>query len=222
MEIINLKEKIINKLSSLEDGKLLVLSDVPCSKQALNSMIFKYKNGQKKFSCDFEEYIEKIDFSGIDFSHFNCINFNFGRLTGVQIDPQSIYKRSLEYAKCKGVTFIGKFDNVRVNHTNFTGSKNAIIDPNKVYDRNLEDSVCKDVCFIGTLDNVKTKGAVFTESYTEIYPKKVANTMNYDTELDDPIDELIKSVSLTEKTAISNEKYRPKINIKSLFRKRKI
>ena len=144
MEILNLKKEIIKKLSELEDGALLNLSNISCSKQILSTLIFRYRGGKKEFHPDFEKYIEKIDFNGIDFSHFNCIGINFERLTGVKIDPQSIYKRSLEHAKCKGVTFIGSFDNVRITNTDFTGSKNARIDPCKVQDRNLENSIYKE------------------------------------------------------------------------------
>ena len=219
METLNLKKEIIKKLSELEDGILLNLSDVSCSKQVLSTLIFRYKDGKKEFSPDFKKYIEKIDFSGIDFSYFNCIGFNFEKLTGVKIDPQSIYKRSLEHTKCKGVTFIGSFNNVRVTNTDFTDSKNARIDPCKVHDRNLENSIYKDVCFIGPFDNVKTKGAIFAGSYTEFSPKKAIISINFDTELGDPVDELIAVTDLTERAPTPN---RPKVNIKSIFRKRKI
>lgn len=219
MEILNLKKEIIKKLSELEDGALLNLSNISCSKQILSTLIFRYRGGKKEFHPDFEKYIEKIDFNGIDFSHFNCIGFNFERLAGVKIDPQSIYKRSLEHAKCKGVTFIGSFDNVRITNTDFTGSKNARIDPCRVQDRNLENSIYKDVCFIGLLDDVKTEGAVFTGSYTELPPRKRIVSINFDTEFNNPVDELMIDIDLAKREPPSN---RQKVNIKSLFRKRKI
>ncbi len=219
METIDLKEKVISKLSKLEDGTILNLSEISCPKQVLSTLIFRYKNGKKEFHPDFEKYIEKIDFNGIDFSHFNCIGFNFERLTGVKIDPQSIYKRSLEHAKCKGVTFIGTFDNVRITNTDFTGSKNARIAPCKVQDRNLENSIYKDVCFIDLLDDVKTEGAIFTGSYTELPPRKRTISINFDTEFNNPVDELMVDIDFAKREPPSNKQ---KVNIKSLFRKRKI
>ena len=66
MEILNLKKEIIKKLSELEDGALLNLSNISCSKQILSTLIFRYRGGKKEFHPDFEKYIEKIDFDGIE------------------------------------------------------------------------------------------------------------------------------------------------------------
>ena len=116
-------------------------------------------------------YIEYIDLSGVDFKDFNFINFNNNNLksfNGIEINPQTIWKKSLRGANMRTVKFIGSFDGVEVSEADFTGSKGAKINPQKIKNKSLYNTKCANVEFIGSFDDVEVSGADFTGSSSDV------------------------------------------------------
>ncbi len=122
------------------------------------------------------DILEKIDFSNFSFEDFNTNGFDFSKLQNVNINPQTLYEKSLYNCVCQGVTFVGNFDEVSVQYVCFEGSKGAIINPQTVLWKTLFRTICTDVEFIGSFDDVAVDYTNFTGSKgTKINPQKVRN-----------------------------------------------
>lgn len=110
------------------------------------------------------DILEKIDFSNFSFEDFNTNGFDFSKLQNVNINPQTLYEKSLYNCVCQGVTFVGNFDEVSVQYVCFEGSKGAIINPQTIRNKDLSYNDCADVEFVGDFDDVYVKGTNFTGS----------------------------------------------------------
>lgn len=141
-KVLKLREQLMKELDDIEPGEVVSLSNY--SKEVIDLILFdgiedddtrinsidEYgKRASKKVFALPEEYLEKIDFSNVDFTNFHASSFDFSKLHGVNIDPQSVYANSLIFSKLKNVNFIGSFNNVSINGADFTGSTNAQITP---------------------------------------------------------------------------------------------
>ena len=145
-----LREKLIERLSSLEDGIHVKLDYDPI---LLDMILFnKDAFSQKTFALP-ENILEKIDFSNVSFMGFNAKDYDFSKLYGIKkINPQQLYEKDLSNAKFQNVRFIGPFDGTIITGVNFTevitkgeygsyidmanadftGSTGAVIDANSV------------------------------------------------------------------------------------------
>ena len=120
------------------------------------------------------DILEKIDFSNFSFEDFNTNGFDFSKLQNVNINPQTLYEKSLYNCVCQGVTFVGNFDEVSVQYVCFEGSKGAIINPQTIRNKDLSYNDCADVEFVGDFDDVYVKGTNFKGSEgTIINPQTV-------------------------------------------------
>ena len=120
-----LREKLIERLSSLEDGMHVKLDYDPI---LLDMILFnKDASSLKTFALP-ENILEKIDFSNVSFMGFNAKDYDFGKLYGIKkINPQQLYEKDLSNAKFKNVRFIGPFDDTIITGADFTGSVGAYI-----------------------------------------------------------------------------------------------
>jgi len=92
------------------------------------------------------QVLNKIDLSKMSFDHVKVYGFDFSNLTGVKINPRTVYLRDLSWCNCSKVEFIcdnsinkiDLFEDVAIDGTKFNGSKGAIINPRTVYKKNLE------------------------------------------------------------------------------------
>ena len=110
--------------------------------------------------------MSKINYSNVKFDGFKANNYDFLLYIGIKLDPQVIYEKRLSNSICKGVEFIGTFDN---EGANFAGSKGAKINPQTIWNKDMENCVFTDVEFIGPFDEVSISGSDFTGSnYNEI------------------------------------------------------
>ena len=174
-EIRSIRKFIYKTVSGMNNASnnRLKLSDLDCSKEILDKIIFNYnyvdgsKENKFKVFClelNKDKIRKKIDFDGIDFSDFY---FNYDDLSGtkgIKINPQTVYGKMLSNIVCRDVEFIGSFDGVYVSGTDFTGSKNAKINPQTIYKKNLSRTKCADVEFIGSFDGVNIENANFSGS----------------------------------------------------------
>ncbi len=137
-----LRERIINELSQLENGMHIKLDydplilDMLLFENLIKSHSFirgerEYKVIGRTFAFN-KDILKKIDFSNVIFDNFNAEGYDFSGLFNVKIDPQKLYNKSLSHAILDGVTFIGSFNDVIIDHANFKGSKGAYINPNSL------------------------------------------------------------------------------------------
>ena len=128
-----LREKVIQELSSLEEGVYIDLDFEPrIIELVLFDTIKTDSYVYKKFGLPVDT-LKHIDFTNISFDSFDARGKDFTGLYGVKINPQTIYYKSLHKAILKGVTFIGTFDGVYIGEADFTGSTGAVIDPKKLH-----------------------------------------------------------------------------------------
>jgi len=130
-KILLLRQKLIEELEKLEDGIVIKLD---YSKELLERLIFERTEYHKVFALP-ERVLSKIDFSNVLFDDFDMRKFNSTKerpLHGININPQTIYNKSLYGAKLYGINFIGSFDDAIITGADFTGSSGAKIDPMKL------------------------------------------------------------------------------------------
>ena len=132
-----LREKLIERLSKLEDGIHIKLDYDPI---IIDSLLFKKEESYpiyKEFVSDLSiEVLKKIDFSNVDFTDFFAKNFDFSKLYGVRLNPKKVYDNSLENSIFKGVYFTDSLDGCEISGADFTGSINAKLNPNTLpFDR---------------------------------------------------------------------------------------
>ena len=70
--------------------------------------------GKQQFGRGVTEFVDKKYLSP-----FSEIKYDFSKLTGVKINPQTVYQKDLSYSYLKKVVFIGPFDGVNVENTIF-------------------------------------------------------------------------------------------------------
>ena len=158
-KIKELRKKLIEQLKKLEDGSHIMLDYDP---RLLEMVLFKktilIKKQYKQFALP-KEALEKIDFSNVNFDDFYATNFDFTDLYGIKLNPQTIYDKNLNCSTLNGVTFIGPFDGVSIQYTDFTGSIGAYINPTKLYfNDNRDDRDDPEIL----MTNCKFNGVTFT------------------------------------------------------------
>ncbi len=163
------RQKLINILESLEDGKYLTLSDA--------NILFNESSSYKKFAIP-ERLLKKIDFSNISFDNVDIRGMDFTELKGVKINPQTVYAQNLSRCKFSGVEFIGPFDGIYLYETDFTGSKGAKINPQRVFEKDLSYCIFSGVEFIGPFDGATLLYADFTGSKGAIVDRKKVSYAN--------------------------------------------
>ena len=161
------RQKLINTLESLEDGKYLTLSDA--------DILFNERGSYKKFAIP-ERLLKKIDFSNVSFDNVDIRGMDFTELKGVKINPQTVYDQNLSRCKFSGVEFIGPFDGIYLYETDFTGSKGAKIKPQKFLRKELIGCTLSGVEFIGPFDGTYLRETDFTGSKgAKINPQTIYN-----------------------------------------------
>ena len=172
-KIKELRKKLIEQLKKLEDGSHIMLDYDP---RLLEMVLFKktilIKKQYKQFALP-KEALEKIDFSNVNFDDFYATNFDFTGLYGIKLNPQTIYDKNLNCSILNGVTFIGPFDDVSIQCTDFTGSTGAYIDPTKLYfgDEDDENEI--------NMTNCKFNGVTFTSSIKSLNIGRVRHYSYY-------------------------------------------
>ena len=146
-KLVKLRKILVEELKKLEDGKVVLL---PYPSYFLKILLFD----GKEYGFDIFSVYHKIDFSNVDFSDIRVAGKMFDRMTGVKLNPQTVYNKDLSHGIYEGVEFIGPFDNVNIQGASFKGSKNAVIYPQKTYMKNMDWTDCSDATVIGYFDNV--------------------------------------------------------------------
>jgi len=146
-KLVKLRKILVEELNKLEDGKVVLL---PYPSYFLKILLF---DGQE-YGFDIFSVYHKIDFSNVDFTDIRVAGKIFDGMTGVKLNPQTVYNKDLSHGVYKGVEFIGPFDNVNIQGASFKGSKNAVIYPQKTYMKNMDWTDCSDTIIIGYFDNV--------------------------------------------------------------------
>ena len=163
-DIIEETRKIfIEELKNLEEGKRVQINKLNIGSGSLYKLIFDYKNvgrdsQYKEFCEEIKPFLNKIDFTGIDFSLFRCHSFygkllsgvDFSGTKGITINPQTIIEKDLSHCKFSGVRFIGSFNDVRIDNSDFTGSVGARIAPFDIKGQCLSECKFSGVEFIGS------------------------------------------------------------------------
>ena len=170
-EIKNIRKLIVDAASNIDSssGKRLKLSDINCSKELLDKIIFDHFKKQrcgtyKKIFNELGKLMSKIDFDGVSFDGVNISITDFTGSKGVKINPQTIWFGDLSNTICSGVKFTGPFDYAKIFGANFTGSKGAEINPQTIWLGDLSNTICSGVKFTGSFDGVTISGANFTGS----------------------------------------------------------
>ena len=201
-EIKEIRKLIVDAASNIDisSGKRLKLSDIDCSKELLDKIVFDYHdklpNGDtyKDVFCEFFKLKSKIDFDGVCFDGAIIVQRDFTGSKGIKINPQTIFFKSLLLTVCSGVEFIGSFDGADIIYANFTDSKGAKINPQTICGKKLCGTKCADVEFIGPFDGVDLCCTDFTGSKgAKINPRTVGlrYTDCRDVEFVDSFDEVI-------------------------------
>ena len=159
-EIKEIRKLIVDTASNIDSssGKRLKLSDIDCSKELLDKIIFDHFKTQsgdtyKDVFYEFFKLKSKIDFDGVSFDGAIIAQRDFTGSKGIKINPQTIFFKSLLLTVCSGVEFIGPFDGVVLCCTDFTGSKGAKINLQTVYGTGIK--VCRDAEFTDSYERVE-------------------------------------------------------------------
>lgn len=140
-----LRQVLKEELEKYDGDPVLLTYDT----EFLDNLLFEEgSRNSKKFSEKLQPVLIKINYSNVNFDKFDARDFDFSPYTGIRINPQTIYYKQLGAAKCKGVEFIGSFDEVLVVNTDFTGSRGAKINPQIIQSKDLSGAICADVEFI--------------------------------------------------------------------------
>ena len=188
-EIKNIRNLIVYTAMDIDSasGKRLKLSDIDCSKESLDRIIFDRSIYNVK--CIFHVLFRlksRIDFDGVSFDGANISEADFTGSKGVRINPQTLCNKSL-LGKYTDVEFIGPFDGINISSADFTGSKGVRINPQTLCSKNLSGKYT-DVEFIGPFNNVDISSADFTGSKgakinpQTIYAKDLYSTVCSDVE----------------------------------------
>ena len=233
-EIKEIRKLIVDTASNIDSssGKRLKLSDIDCSKELLDKIIFDHFKTQsgdtyKKIFDELNKLMPKIDFDGVSFDGVNISITDFTGSKGAKINPQTICLKNLSCNVCSGVKFIGPFDEVNLFCTNFTGSKGAKINPQTILEKKLIGTTLAGVKFIGPFDGVNLYCADFTGSKgakinpQTIYDKSLCRAVCADAKFTGSFDD----VKMNDETSLdgSNVRYidsckRVKESIKKLIK----
>lgn len=156
---------------------------LPYDSHLLEILLFDEISDQgKKFAFSLEKELKKIDFSNVSFDNFCAIRFDFSSYSGIKLNPQNLYSKSLYCAICSGVEFIDSFEGVNVRGVDFTGSKNVKINPQRIWHKTLFQTRCTGVEFMGSFDDVNVEEADFTGSKgAKMNPQSIYNKSLYGT-----------------------------------------
>lgn len=162
--INSIRQLIIEELRDYEGKPIKLNLDGISGLDGLESLIFReYVNEGKSlriiaFSNDI---LRKIDLSSVSFDGVSVAKYDFTGLTGVKINPETVYEKDLSHCKFDGVEFIGNFDNCTIYGSDFTGSKGAVIDP---YRKKMNDCKFSGVTFLDNWIDTDVSGCDFTGS----------------------------------------------------------
>jgi len=173
-DIKELRKFIIDELT-IYSGDVITLDMF--DDKTLDDLIFKYKKQVIEIDGKQKEIVKKtfalppyalmkIDFSNVSFDNFDISSFNkYEMLKGIKINPQTVYDKNLSAREYKGITFIGSFNDVKIENANFKGSFGAVINPQTVHNKNLKFTNFEDTKIIGSFDecilgSTKFKGAM--------------------------------------------------------------
>lgn len=160
-------ELFVNLLK-LQDYKPMLL---PFDQETLQKLLFK----DNDFRDEILEVITKIDFSNVSFDGFKAAGKDFSKLTGVKLNPQTVYDKDLRGTICSGVEFIGPFDDSKIMYTDFSYSWGVKIDPQKVWNKSFYGTNCSCVEFDGKFTFTDVRWASFKDSIGAIIdPQELA------------------------------------------------
>ena len=140
-----------------EPIKLNVRSDI------LKQVLF-LNIGYYVFISDLEDVYKKIDWSNIPMDRVRVAGRDLSRYTNMKINPQTIHNKDLSNTICKGVEFIGLFDDVDITRANLSDSIDAVINPQTVKNRDFTYGSFRGVSFTDTFDGCTIMGANFDGS----------------------------------------------------------
>ncbi len=163
MDIIQKKREVINELVRKYEGDKLKAIDFISS-----DVLFKNTGYGYTFALS-KEILSKLDFTGISFDNFNASGYDFSNLTGISLNPQTVFNKSLKNSKLSGVNFIGGFDDVNIVSADFTGSKNAVINPQTIKKRDLYNTKLDSTYIIGSLSDCNIVDTNFKGVLNDVY-----------------------------------------------------
>lgn len=140
-----------------EPLKLNVRSDI------LKQVLF-LNIGYYVFISDLEEVYKKIDWSNIPMDKVRVAGKDLSKYANMKINPQTIHNKDLSNTICKGVEFIGLFDDVDITRANLNDSINAVINPQTVKNRDFTYGSFRGVKFTDVFDGCIIMGTNFDGS----------------------------------------------------------
>ena len=180
MDIIQKKREVINELVRKYEGDKLKVIDFISSDVLFENTGYGYTFALSK------EILSKLDFTGISFDNFNASGYDFSNLTGISLNPQTVFNKSLKNSKLSGVNFIGGFDDVNIVSADFTGSKNAVINPQTIKKRDLYNTKLDSTYIIGSLSDCSIVDTNFKGVLNDVYvnPQTISGKSLHGTILD--------------------------------------
>ena len=149
--------EVFDKYDFEEPIKLNVSGDI------LKEVLF-LNIGYYVFIADLENVYKKLDWSNIPMDKVRVAGRDLSRYPNIKINPQTIHNKDLSNTICKGVEFIGLFDDVDITRINLNDSINAVINPQTVKNRDFTYGSFKGVSFTDTFDGCTIMGANFDGS----------------------------------------------------------
>ena len=146
------RQDLTQELEKARNGGEVKPIKLNIDREILEKIIFEYHKtakGEKYkvFAID-NDFLKLIDFSGISFNDFKVDNDLVG-YTGIEIDPQTIFEKSLFGVKLEGVTFKSEnddpFEGVNLFYTSIIDCPGAVIDPQTIHLRGLYETTLKNV-----------------------------------------------------------------------------
>ncbi len=148
---------VFNKYNITEPIKLEVKNDI------LKQVLF-LNVGFYLFIPDLENVYEHLDWSNISMDKVRVAGKDLSKYHNMKINPQTILNRDLSNTICKGVKFVGTFDNADITRSNLNGSIDAVINPQTIKNKDLTFGSFNGVRFIDTFNGCIIMGANFEGS----------------------------------------------------------
>lgn len=177
-QIDELRSVLIENLKNYDGDKKIKLNINP---KLLGKLIFEKGDDAnnvvyKIFNEKLRNLCKKLDLTGVSFDNFIARSFDFRGYNGIEINPQTIYDKSLGGSILKGVKINGALKGCNIEETDFTGSVGAVINPQTIYDKNLLRTVLCDATINGSLDGcclegTDFEGAIFNGNSNVINPR---------------------------------------------------
>lgn len=177
-QLSELRETLINELnkySKISKKKLIIPRD---KVNFIDGLIFDYNvdkddNVYKTFALS-KKAMSSIDFRNFSFSYFNASGVNFKRLSGINLNPQTLYKKDLSNSKFGGVKFQGSFDDCIITGADFSESEGAVLNPQTIKYRCFNGVVLKNIKIDGVFDDCSIRYANFRRSLGAVIdPQKI-------------------------------------------------